>query len=132
MAFAQGQHPAGGLGPGSEHEPLGVGIRLQASQRDFDHFYACAGQDRVERHAELPGPVTDQEPVIGRTLTEIHQQIADLLRSAQLAHTKSKNRGLIAEHTGAWLRRFLAVRPRASCLRGLLLMPALTARRSCG
>jgi hypothetical protein len=69
------------LGPGSEHEPLRVCIRLWASWRDLDHFYACVGQDRAERHAELPGPVTDQEPEIGGTLTEIHQQLADLLRS---------------------------------------------------
>ena len=34
-----------------------------------------------ERRAELPGPVTDQEPEAGGAFTEIHQQIADLLRS---------------------------------------------------
>jgi len=66
VAFAEDQHPVGDLGPGGEHEPLRVGIRLWASRRDLDHFYACVGQDRVERRAEL---------------TEIHQQIADLLRS---------------------------------------------------
>src|SRR5450755_1247594 len=81
MAFAEDQHPVGDLGPGSEHEPLRVDIRLWASRRDLDHFYTCAGQDRVERRAELPGPVTDQEPEAGGAFTEIHQQIADLLRS---------------------------------------------------
>ena len=62
MAFAEDQHPVGDLGPGGEHEPLRVGIRLRASRRDLDYFYACVGQDRVERHTKLSGPVTDQEP----------------------------------------------------------------------
>ena len=47
--------------------------------RDRHGVDAGAGQDRAERGGELPGPVTDQEPETGGTITQIHQQIADLL-----------------------------------------------------
>src|SRR6266516_3238272 len=81
MASAEDQHPVGDLGPGGEHEPLRVSVRARASRRDLDHFDACAGQDRVERRAELPGTVTHQETETGGAFSEIHQAIADLLHS---------------------------------------------------
>ncbi len=78
--ITEDQHPVGDLGAGGEHEPLRVGIRLSASRRDLDHFDACVGQDRVERRAELPGPVPDQEPETGGTFAEVQQEVPDLLR----------------------------------------------------
>ena len=49
--------------------------------RDLHRFDTSAGQDRVKRRGELPGPVTDQEPQAGGAITQIHQQVADLLWS---------------------------------------------------
>jgi hypothetical protein len=45
----------------------------------FDHFDACDGQDRVERRAELPGPVPDQEPEPAGGFAQVHQQVPRLL-----------------------------------------------------
>ena len=39
----------------------------------------ASAQDRVKRRGELPGPVTDQEPEVCGAITQIHQQVADLL-----------------------------------------------------
>lgn len=36
------------------------------------------GEDRVERRGELPGLVADQEREVGRPVTEVHEEIADL------------------------------------------------------
>src|SRR6266702_4295396 len=55
-------------------------FRLWASGRDLDRFDTSAGQDRVERRAELPGPVTNQEPEVRGPVTEVHQEVPDLLR----------------------------------------------------
>ena len=62
VPFAEDQHPAGDLGPGGEHESLGVSIRARAPGRDLHCGDAGAGQDRVEGFGELPGAVADQEP----------------------------------------------------------------------
>ena len=62
VPYAEDQHPVGDLGPGGEHEPFGIGVCPGASGRDLDRFDTSAGQDRVERRAELSGPVTNQEP----------------------------------------------------------------------
>jgi hypothetical protein len=80
VPLAEDQHPAGDLGPGAEHEPLRVCVRARTSGRDLHGFDAGAGHDRVERGGELPGPVTDQEPEVRGAVTEVHQEIADLLR----------------------------------------------------
>jgi hypothetical protein len=72
VPFAEDQHPVGDLSPGGEHDPLRVGVRARTSGWDLDRFDTSADQDRVERGAELPGPVADQEPEIGGAVTEIH------------------------------------------------------------
>ena len=61
MSFAEDQHPVGDLGPGCEHGPFGMGARARASGRDLHGLDARAGQDCIERCAELPGPIADQE-----------------------------------------------------------------------
>ena len=70
MPLAEDQHPVGDLGPGGEHEPFRIGVRARAPGRNLHGLDTGAGQDRVERRGELPGPVADQEPVAtrGRTL----------------------------------------------------------------
>ena len=45
---------------------------------------AGTGQDRVKRRRELPGPVPDQEPEAHGAITQLHQEIADLLDSPGL------------------------------------------------
>jgi hypothetical protein len=79
VVIVQGLHPVGDLGPGREHEPLRMGIRAGTSGRDLDRFDASAGQDRVERCAELPGPAADQEPEVRGAVAKVHQEIPDLL-----------------------------------------------------
>src|SRR6266851_3002871 len=54
-------------------------FRARASGRDLHGFDAGVGQDCVERLGELPGPVADQEPEAGGAITQIHQEVADLL-----------------------------------------------------
>ena len=56
-------------------------IRSRAARRDLHGFDTGAGQDCVERFGELPGPVADQEPEARGAITQIHQQVADLLDS---------------------------------------------------
>ena len=79
MPFAEDQHPVGDLGPGGEHEPFGISIRAGTSGRDLHGSDAGVGQDRVKRCGELPGAVTDQEPEVRGAVTEVHQEVADLL-----------------------------------------------------
>jgi hypothetical protein len=57
VSFAEDQHPVGDLGPGAEHESLGVCIRARAPGRDLHCGDAGTGQDRVEGFGELPGAV---------------------------------------------------------------------------
>jgi hypothetical protein len=54
-------------------------FRGWAPGRDLHGLDAGIGQDRVERPGELPGPVTDQEPEACGAITQVHQQVADLL-----------------------------------------------------
>ena len=79
MSFAEDQHPVGDLGPGGEHEPFCLSVRARTSRRDLHGLDAGVGQGRIERRSELPSPVTDQEPEARGAVTEIHQEIADLL-----------------------------------------------------
>jgi hypothetical protein len=81
VPFAEDQHPVSDLRPGGEHEPLRISIRARTPRRDLDHFDTSICQDRVERRAELPGPVPDQEPEVRRPVTKVHQEVPDLLRS---------------------------------------------------
>ena len=79
MPFAEDQHPVGDLGPGGEHEPFRISVRARAPRRDLHGLDTSTGQDRVKRRGELPGPVADQEPEVCGAITEIHQEVADLL-----------------------------------------------------
>jgi hypothetical protein len=79
MWLAEDQHPVGDLCPGREYEPFRISVRGRASGRDFRCLDAGAGQGRIERFGELPGAVADQEPVARCAVTEVHQEIPDLL-----------------------------------------------------
>ena len=54
MPFAEDQHPVG------EHEAFRKSIRSRAAGRDLHGLDTGAGQERVKRCGELPGPVADQ------------------------------------------------------------------------
>jgi hypothetical protein len=58
-------------------------FRLWASRRDLRGLDTGAGQGRVERGGELPGPVADQEPEVRGAITQVHQEITDLLGGPQ-------------------------------------------------
>jgi hypothetical protein len=60
--------------------PLRIGVCPGTSGRDLDRFDTSTGQDRVERRAERPGLVADQEPEVRGPVTEVHQEVPDLLR----------------------------------------------------
>ncbi len=79
VAFAEDQHPVGDLGPNGEDEPFRIGVRARAPGRDLDGLDTGAGQDCGEGPGELPGRVADQEPEARSAISEIHQEIADLL-----------------------------------------------------
>jgi hypothetical protein len=79
VALAEDQHPVGHLGPDGAHEPLRVGVRARAAQRDLHDLDAGAGQDRVEGAGVLPGAVADEEPEACGAVAEVHQEVADLL-----------------------------------------------------
>ena len=51
------------------------------NRRNADHADAHVGEDSVEGRGELTGPISDKEPELRDSITKIHQQIADLLRS---------------------------------------------------
>jgi hypothetical protein len=80
VSLAGDQHPVGDLCPGGEYEPFGIGVRPGAPGRDLHGFDTGAGQGRIERCGELPGPVADQEPEVRGVIAEVHQEIADLPR----------------------------------------------------
>jgi len=73
VAFAEDQRPGG------EHEPLGMSVRTGAPGRDFHRLDAGGGQHGIEGIGELPGPVANQELKVRGAVTEIHQEVADLL-----------------------------------------------------
>jgi hypothetical protein len=81
VPFAEDEHLVDDLGPGGEHEPFRVSVRARAAGRDLHGLDAGIVQDGVKRRGELPGPITDQEPEAGGAITEIHQEVADLLDS---------------------------------------------------
>ena len=76
---AEDEHPVGDLGPGCEHEPFRVSVRARAAWRDLHRLDTGIGQDCVKRRGELPGAVPYQEPEVGGAITQIHQEVADLL-----------------------------------------------------
>src|SRR6188472_1484951 len=79
MPLAEDQHPVGDLGPGGEHEPFRVCVRSWASGRDLHGLDTGVGQDWVKWCGELPGAVADQEPEVRGAITQVHQEVADLL-----------------------------------------------------
>ena len=79
MSFAEDQHPVGDFGPGGEHEPFRIGVRAGALRRDLHGLDTSVGQDCIEGFGELSGPVANQEPEFRRAITEVHQEVADLL-----------------------------------------------------
>jgi len=58
MPLAEDQQPVGDLRPGCEHEPIRISVRARALGRDLHRLGTSAGQDRVKRRGELPGPGT--------------------------------------------------------------------------
>jgi hypothetical protein len=52
-----------------------MSVRPRTLRRDLHHLDVGIGQDRVKGHGELSGPVPDQEPEVGGTITKIHQQV---------------------------------------------------------
>jgi hypothetical protein len=59
--------------------PFRISIRAWTSRRDPHRFDAGAGQGRIGRRGELPGPVADQEPDCRGTLAGVRQESGDLL-----------------------------------------------------
>jgi hypothetical protein len=80
VPFAENEHPVGELCPGGEHEPFRVSVRTRAAGRDLHGLDPGTGQDRVECVGDLPGPVAHQVPEVRSAITQVHQQVADLLR----------------------------------------------------
>jgi hypothetical protein len=66
---------------------------------------AGASQDRVKRGGELPGPVTDQEPEIRGAVTEVHQEIADLLRGPRPVRVRGHPKDMHVAAAGPGARR---------------------------
>jgi hypothetical protein len=81
MSFAEDQHPVGDFGPGGEHEPFGVGVRPGLRGGIFTALMPALARTGVEGSGELAGPVADQEPELCGAVTEVHQEIPDLLCS---------------------------------------------------
>jgi hypothetical protein len=81
VAFAEDEHAVGYLGPGGEHEPFRMSTRARTSGRDLQSLDAGAGQGSVEGIGELPSAIADQEPEVGGAVSEVHQEVADLLGS---------------------------------------------------
>jgi hypothetical protein len=56
-----------------------VSVRARVAGRDLHGLDAGVGQDCVERLGALPCPVADQVPEVRSAVTQVHQQVADLL-----------------------------------------------------
>src|ERR1700735_212719 len=69
MPLAEDQHPVSDLRPGGEHEPFCMSVRARAPGWDLQDLDTSVGQDRVKRRGELTGPVTEEEPEAGGTIT---------------------------------------------------------------
>src|SRR6478609_7949984 len=79
VPLAEDQDAVGELGSGGQHEAFGEAVRARTSRWDLDGVDPGAGQDGVERGAELAGAVADQELEAGGAVVEVHQQVAGLL-----------------------------------------------------
>ena len=88
MPFADNEHPVSDLCPYGKHEPFRISVRARAARRDLHGLDADISQDRVKRRGDLPGPVPDQEPEVRCPITQIHQQVADLLRGPRTVRVR--------------------------------------------
>jgi hypothetical protein len=79
VPFAEDQDPVGRLCSDGAHEPFRVGIRPRAPGRYLHSLDTGVGQGPVERRGELRGPVANQEAEVRSAVTEVHQEIPDLL-----------------------------------------------------
>jgi hypothetical protein len=79
MPLAEDQHAVGNFGPGGEHEPFRKSVRARTARRELYGLGSRIGQNCVKRYGELPGPVADKEPEVRGAITQIHQQVANLL-----------------------------------------------------
>jgi hypothetical protein len=52
VAFAEDEHPVGGLGPGGEDEPFGIGVGTRTPGRNLYAVDAGAGQNRIKGSSE--------------------------------------------------------------------------------
>src|ERR1019366_3761433 len=71
-----------------EHEPLRNSARPRTSGRDLHWLDTGAGQRRIERIGELSSPVADQEPEVRGAVTEVHQEVTDLLHSPRAVRVR--------------------------------------------
>jgi len=138
VPLAEDQHPVGDLGPGGEHEPFCVSVRARAAGRDLHDLDCGVGQGRAGRRGELPGPVTVQEPEAGGAITEIGQEVADLLHGPGTVGVRGDpgdvqvaGAGLYDEQAGRPLEshRAVAVEEVGGEHRGCLGMQELPPRR---
>ena len=89
MPFAEDQHPVGDLCPGGEHEPFRVSVRFWASGWNLHGLDTGVGQECVKRSGELPGSVADEEPEVRGAITQIHQEVADLLHGPRTVRVRA-------------------------------------------
>jgi hypothetical protein len=77
---ADDQHLIDDLGPGGEHEPFRIGVRLRIPWRDLHHFDAGTSQHCIERDGELarPGRGSGTASPAARS-PRSNQQVAGLL-----------------------------------------------------
>jgi hypothetical protein len=80
MPLAQDQHAVGELGSHGANEPFGVTVRPGAPRRDLHGRDVDVSQDGSERGRELACPVADDKPELVDLITEVHHEVADLLR----------------------------------------------------
>jgi hypothetical protein len=64
VPLTEDQHPVGDLGLDRQHEAFREAVRARTPWRDLHHLHARVRHDRVERRHELPGAVTDKEPLL--------------------------------------------------------------------
>ena len=64
-------------------KPFRESVHTRAARRDLHSVDPGVLQDRVEGCGELPSPVTDQEQEPRGAVTEVHQQVPDLLGSPE-------------------------------------------------
>ena len=79
VSLDEDRYPVGELGFGRKHKSLGETVRPRTVRRDLHNFDTHVGQDSIERHGELAGPVTNEEPALVGAITEVHHQIPGLL-----------------------------------------------------